>query len=74
MINPDEYKSPGWCGCLIVVLFVNIFFGSWSVDTIVSWFGSKIWFGWAFLIGLFLGQFTISIAVIGNILKLFKLF
>lgn len=58
-------------GCLgiIGVLVINITLGAWSVIQILSWFGKSIPLLGSIVIGLFTGEFSIPIAVVGKILK-----
>lgn len=53
----------------LFILVLNAVVGTWSVSEILSWFGKTIPTWADFIIGLFVGQFSIPIAVIGKILK-----
>lgn len=63
-------------GCLIILLaiIINMTIGAWSVSQILSWFGKSIPMIGNALIGLFVGEISIPIAIIGCILKLFGIF
>ncbi|BDR74214.1 hypothetical protein K144316041_p20530 (plasmid) [Clostridium tetani] len=63
-------------GCLVIFLaiIINITIGAWSVSQILSWFGKSIPMIGNALIGLFVGEISIPIAIIGYILKLFGIF
>lgn len=63
-------------GCLtaIVLMLVNITIGAWSIIEILSWFGKSIPTIACAVIGLFTGEFSIPIAIIGWILRYFGVF
>lgn len=63
-------------GCLIVImlLLVNLSIGAWSVIEILSWFGKSIPLLGNVVIGLFAGQVSIPVAIVGWILRLFGIF
>lgn len=64
-------------GCALGVcalILINIFIGTWSVITILSWFGVTTSIFLCGLIGLVFGEFTIPLALLGCIFKLFGLF
>ena len=63
-------------GCLfpIILVIMNLIFGGWSVNVILSWFGKDIPFIADGVIGLFVGEFSIPVAIIGSILKAFGVF
>lgn len=63
-------------GCFIVLFFfiLNITVGTWSVIEILSWFGKTIPIWGSILIGLFVGEFSIPIAIIGWILRMCGVF
>lgn len=63
-------------GCLpfIILIILNITIGAWSVAEILSWFGKTIPFIGNALIGLFVGEISIPVAIVGWILKLFGVF
>ena len=58
-------------GCLvpIVIVILNITIGAWSVGEILSWFGKDIPIVADAVIGLFAGEISIPVAIIGAILK-----
>ena len=51
------------------VFICNICIGGWSINQILSWLGKNIPWYFDCLIGLFTGQFSIPVAIIGKILK-----
>lgn len=55
-------------GFIIFILALNIIVGGWSVNEILSWFGKDIIFIADSFIGLFVGEFSIPIAIVGKIL------
>lgn len=63
-------------GCLtiIVIGLINISIGAWSVIEILSWFGKSIPLLGSIAIGLFAGEISIPVAIVGWILKLFGIF
>ena len=60
------------CGCMAIIFILNVVFGGWSVAYLLELFNKVIPFGWAMVIGLFTGEFTIPVAVVVWILKLCK--
>lgn len=62
------------CSFPIIVLIINLLIGGWSVNTILLWFGKDIPFLADTIIGLFAGEITIPVAIIGKILKVFGVF
>jgi hypothetical protein len=68
----EEANSLFSCGCVLAVLIFNALLGSWSVNYLLLVFAGKVIpFIGALVIGLIAGEFTIPIAVIVYILKLF---
>lgn len=63
-------------GCFtgIVILLINLSIGAWSVSEILSWFGKSIPLIASVIIGLFAGEISIPIAIIGWILKICGIF
>ena len=62
----------GYCGCWILIMIFNLSLGGWSVNYLLGQFASDtIPFIWATVIGFFLGQITVPIAVIVLILSSF---
>ncbi len=62
-------------GCFITMLMLFLFnfvIGSLSVLEILNWFGKTLPFIWAGIIGLFVAEFTIPVAIIGHILRMFN--
>jgi|WetSurSiteA1Bulk_404760.scaffolds.fasta_scaffold47846_2 hypothetical protein len=67
----DNVRENTNCGCGILLLIINLSIGAWSVSYLVTTFlHEHIAIGWALLIGLVGGQFTIPVAVIAWLLKL----
>lgn len=67
--NSSDGSSAG-CGCYIVLLVFNLCLGGWSVNYLLQTFLDKtIPFGWAMVVGLFGGEFTIPAAVVTALLK-----
>jgi hypothetical protein len=55
-------------------LILNLTVGGWSVDAILSWFGKDIPFLADTVIGLFVAELSIPVAIVGSILKAFGVF
>lgn len=66
-------KNAG-CFTAIGMLLINISIGAWSVSEILSWFGKSIPLIASVIIGLFAGEISIPIAIIGWILKICGIF
>ena len=65
-------KSVANCGCLIAVLVINLLVGGWSVNLLLDVFLQKtLPIFWAEVIGLFVGEFSIPVAVVVAILRHF---
>lgn len=64
------------CGCVspFVIMLINLIIGTISVVYILSWFDKTIPLIGSIVIGLIGGEFTIPIAIIGWILRLFGVF
>lgn len=62
------------CGLWFAVVIFNLTIGAWSVDKILSWFGKDISTIWDILIGLFVAQMSVPVAIIGSLLKWFGVF
>lgn len=59
------------CGCYLFILVANLLFGGASVNYLLSEFvGKTIPLFWAVVVGIFVGQFSIPVAVVVWILKL----
>jgi hypothetical protein len=56
-------------GLGVFILLLNISIGAWSIIEILSWFGKSIPLLANVIIGLFVGEFSIPVAIIGYILK-----
>ena len=59
---------------VIAILLINITVGAWSVIEILSWFDKSIPLWASVLSGLFVGEFSIPVAIVGWFLKLFGVF
>jgi len=59
---------------LIGIILINLTIGAWSVIEILSWFGKSIPMVANIAIGLFLGEFSIPLAIVGKILKVCGVF
>lgn len=59
---------------MLFIIILNITVGAWSVIEILSWFGKSIPLWVNALIGLFVGEFSIPVAIIGWILKICGVF
>lgn len=72
----EESKVVGTASCLTVILILifNLAIGGWSVNEILSWFGKDIPTFFDVVIGLFLGEVTVPVAIIGKILLAFGVF
>lgn len=66
----------GKVGCFLIglVLAINVTVGAWSVIQILSWFGKSIPIWGAVLSGLFIGEFSIPVAVVGWVLRVCGVF
>ena len=59
-------------GCLVIVLLFNLGVGGWSVNYLLAAFMSKtIPFWGAALIGLFVGEFSVPVAIVVALLRFF---
>jgi len=68
----DNESSVVSCGCYLVILVVNLVLGGWSVNYLLSTFLEKtLPFFWASVIGLFIGEFSIPVAIVVKILQSF---
>lgn len=57
------------CGCLILILVINLILGAWSVNFILPHVGGRAIAFWpAVIIGMFAGEITIPVAVIWSLL------
>jgi len=64
----------GYLIAFLIVITINITVGAWSVIEILSWFGKSIPIWADVLIGLFLGEISIPVAIVGYLLRLFGVF
>lgn len=64
------------CGCIptVIIFLVNVTIGAWSVMEILSWFDKSIPTIGNVLIGLFVGEVSIPVAIVGWILRYFGVF
>lgn len=62
------------CFTVIVILLINLSIGAWSISEILSWFGKSIPLIASVIIGLFAGEISIPIAIIGWVLKICGVF
>ena len=62
------------CFTVIVILLINLSIGAWSISEILSWFGKSIPLIASVIIGLFAGEISIPIAIIGWILRICGVF
>lgn len=58
----------------IILFIMNITIGAWSIIEILSWFGKSIPLWSSILLGLFTGEVSIPIAIIGKILRVCGVF
>ena len=60
------------CGCMLLLLVINLLAGGWSVNYILlAFLGKTIPFWGAALIGLFAGEISIPAAIVISLLKFF---
>ena len=59
---------------MIIISLINISIGAWSISEILSWFGKSIPLIGSAIIGLFAGEISIPVAIIGWILKICGIF
>ena len=60
------------CGCALAMLIFNVWIGGWSVNYLLSFFLDKtIPFLGSALIGLFVGELSVPVAVVVAILRHF---
>lgn len=58
------------CGTFLGIIVLNLLIGGWSVQYLCEvWLHKPISIGWATLMGLFLGEFTIPLAIVTWIAK-----
>ena len=62
------------CLFALVVLTINTTIGAWSVIQILSWFGKSVPMIANIILGLFVGEISIPIAIVGYILKICGVF
>lgn len=62
------------CAQIVLIMLFNLICGMMSVNYILGWFGKNIpWVG-DMVIGLFVAEISVPVAVIGWVLKLFGVF
>jgi len=60
------------CGCWLIVALFNAVAGGMSVQYLIEVFANKVIpFWWAALIGLFVGELSIPVAIVVWLLRLF---
>ena len=59
---------------ILTVMVINIIIGAWSVIEILAWFGKSIPTLASCIIGLFVAEISIPIAVVGWILRICGVF
>lgn len=71
-MNRNDDKSVfAQCGCYLFILIANLIFGGTSVNYLLAEFvGKTMPLFWAVVVGIFVGQFSIPIAIVVWILKL----
>ena len=67
-------KNKAGCLFALVILTINATIGAWSVIQILSWFGKSIPMIANIILGLFVGEISIPIAIVGYILKICGIF
>ena len=67
-------KASGCFAWVFICAIINLTFGAWSVMEILSWFGKSIPMIWNVVIGFFVGEVSIPVAIIGWILKICGMF
>lgn len=68
----EETLTLANCGCVLILFVTNLVLGGWSVNLLLDVFLHKMLpFGWAVVIGLFTGEFTVPVAIIVAILRHF---
>lgn len=72
-MNTEE-KSGCGCTSMLVVFIFNIIVGGVSVDYILSWFSKDIPTIADIVIGLFVAEISVPVAIVGWILKLCGVF
>lgn len=63
----------GFIGFFAILLF-NLIVGAWSVIEILSWFGKSIPLLGNVVIGLFVAEISVPVAIVGWILKVCGVF
>ena len=74
MIKKSSSGEGIGCFLLIIVVAINLTIGAWSVNQILSWFGKDIPTIADIVIGLFVGEVSIPVAIVGWILKICGVF
>jgi len=64
-------ESKASCGCMIIILIVNVLLGAWSVNVLLGLFDKVIPLIGAIFIGIVAGEITIPLAIIVAILQAF---
>lgn len=68
------FRNSVGCIGIIGILLINLVIGTWSVIEILSWFGKSIPLLANMIIGLFVGEVSIPIAIVGWVLKISGVF
>lgn len=74
MLRKSKGNSNIGCLGILLVLAINLSIGAWSVIEILSWFGKSIPLLGNIIIGLFVAEISIPVAIVGTILKAFGVF
>ena len=69
-----EEKSGCGCTSMLVIFIFNIIVGGMSVDYILSWFSKDVPTIADMVIGLFVAEFSVPVAIVGWILKVCGVF
>lgn len=67
-LYPEDLYS---CGCVLAIVLFNLLAGGWSVDFVLRIFLIEISFIGDMLIGLFVAQLTVPVAIVILILRAF---
>lgn len=70
----NRFNTNSGCLSIILIVLFNVLAGAWSVNEILSWFGRSVPFIADMLIGLFVAEFSVPVAIVGYILKTFGVF
>lgn len=59
---------------IALIMLINLTIGAWSVIEILSWFGKSIPTIASVIIGLFVGEFSVPVAIVGWLLRICGVF